>query len=37
MNAEATVFAGAFETHENAVGNGGPLWIFLGTVDADLV
>lgn len=37
MDAEAAVFAGAFEAHEDAVGNGCPLRVFLGAIDADLV
>jgi len=37
VDAEATVLAGAFEAHEDAVGDGGPLRVLLGAVNADLV
>lgn len=37
MDAEATVLAGTFQAHEDAVGDGGPLWVLLGAVHAHLV
>ena len=37
MDAEPAVLSGAFEAHEDAVGNRRPLRILLGAVDARLV
>lgn len=36
VHAQAAVLAAALQAHENAVGDGGPLWVLHLTVDADL-
>nr|GMC87180.1 hypothetical protein TEA_016824 [Ipomoea batatas] len=37
VDSEAAVLAGALQAHEDSVGDGGPLRVLLGAVDADLV